>query len=183
MATIIGLGNCGVKYNKSRHNVGFMCLDELVKIYNIKFKKKFFKPYEFAKLDFALLIKPTTYMNNSGKVLSYLKKNEPLVVVVDNMDLDVGVIRLKKSSRKSSHNGLKSINYFLNNDQSYYIMHIGIGRPSDKSKIIDYVLSKEVGDNALLLQESCKLAALILKDLSNSNIESLSGTYRCDKGY
>ncbi len=183
MATIIGLGNCGIKYDKSRHNVGFMCLDTIAKKNNIVFKKKFFRPYYFSKFNNIKLIKPITYMNNSGKVLSYLKKDEPLVVVVDNMDLDIGVIRLKKSSKKSSHNGLRSINKYLDKDKSYYIMHIGIGKPSNKEDIIDYVLSKEVGDKALLLQESCDLAAIILNNLDKKDIESLSGTYKCGKGY
>lgn len=180
MPTIIGLGNCGDEYNKSRHNVGFMCLDALCKIENISFKKKLFRPYYQSKSKLGLLIKPTTYMNNSGKVLAYLPKDEPLVIVVDNMDLEIGTIRLKKSSKKSCHNGLRSINKYISSDQEYYIMHIGIGKPDSKDDIIDYVLSREKGAKALLLEESCNLAANTLLKLNDKKIENLSGTYKCN---
>lgn len=170
--TIIGLGNPG--YNESRHNVGFSVIDSM----NLNLKKKLFKPYLYKQEENLILVKPLTYMNKSGEVLELLKRTQELIIVVDNMDLDVGTIRFKQSSKKSTHNGLRSINKYLRSDLNYYIMHIGISKPREDEEIVDYVLSKEE-EKKELLNNAIDKAATLLLSLKNKEIEEILGTYRC----
>lgn len=144
---IVGLGNIGPEYADTRHNIGFMILDELVKQENEKFHHMRLAYYtEVSHKGRTLhLIKPTTYMNLSGKALSYWMKElripiENVLVLVDDLALPLGTLRLKPQGSAAGHNGLKNIEQVLGNNQ-YARLRFGIGDNFPKGRQVDYVLS------------------------------------------
>lgn len=139
---IVGLGNPGEKYQRTRHNVGFMVLDRLIDELNaLDISKDSFKGLLY-RIDKNYLLKPTTFMNLSGesvfKVVSYFKI-EKVVVIHDDLDIPFGSIRFKQGGGHGGHNGLKSIDEYIGNN--YIRVRIGIGRPKNKNEVANYVLS------------------------------------------
>lgn len=145
---LIGLGNIGLSYKNTRHNVGFSLLDFIAREKSLVFKKE--KLYEIALLEEGelsfVLVKPTTYMNLSGKVISplllkyHFSIEKDLLVIVDNIDLAIGKVRLKKGSSGSTHNGLRSIREAIGN-KSYHRLLIGVDSPPPLWQLSDWVLS------------------------------------------
>jgi len=139
---IVGLGNPGDKYAKTRHNVGFMVIDRLIqKLQALKISSSF--KGELFKKDDIFLLKPTTYMNLSGEsvvlVKNYYKIDiDKIVVVHDDLDLPFGAVRFKRGGGHGGHNGLKSCDKYISKD--YIRVRIGIGKPQDKDKVASYVL-------------------------------------------
>lgn len=146
----IGLGNPGSEYHETRHNAGFMVIDELAGRFSIKLKKPFLKNYSIAMGFYhgeqIVLIKPLTFMNRSGLILpgvtkKYIGSDTSLVVICDNMDLAYGECRVKTKGSDSGHNGMSSI--IENSESSDFIrIYIGISRPSFEDSIISHVLGK-----------------------------------------
>ena len=145
MYIIVGLGNPGGEYESTRHNTGFMFLDKLASRYDIAVKKDKFKALigegniEGKKV---MLVKPQTYMNNSGEsvieIVNFYKENlENVIIVYDDIDLPVGKIRIRESGSGGTHNGMKSILSHLNS-QNVKRIRIGIGKPN--IDLINYVL-------------------------------------------
>ena len=156
---IVGLGNPGVKYENTRHNIGFKVLDGLVKSSNASFKEEKYAYYACIKHKSRSyhLIKPTTFMNLSGKALNYwmqhLKvKVENVLVVTDDIALPFGVIRLRGKGSDGGHNGLKDINYYLGHTK-YARLRFGVGDQFLKGQQAQYVLSKWTTDEAKNLAE------------------------------
>ncbi|MFY7843062.1 MAG: aminoacyl-tRNA hydrolase [Rhabdochlamydiaceae bacterium] len=149
MLLIIGLGNPGLQYQKTRHNVGFMSLDLLAKLNNLSFQYGFSKKTLLAKgyiqeAD-VLLLKPMTYMNNSGQIIKAVKDffkipMQNLLVVCDDIYLPFGTLRMKTKGGSGGHNGLKSIESCLVSNE-YARLRIGIGEPKEKA-LEDFVLSE-----------------------------------------
>lgn len=148
MRAIVGIGNPGKKYQFNRHNVGFLALDHFAEKFKLKFKPAkndyYFSEGELEGNPF-ILIKPTTYVNNSGIAVKDLADtyNIPaheLLVVVDDINLGEFDFRLKKSGSDGGHNGLASIIYHLNSD-AFPRLRIGIGSDFEKGSLADYVLS------------------------------------------
>lgn len=146
MKLILGIGNVGSIYDDTRHNSGFMALDLFASDMGIEIKKKDFKAIVGKGKAFGedvLLLKPTTFVNLSGDSL-ILAKNfykidiDDIIVLVDDMDTDIGHVRMKLKGQSAGHNGLKSIISVLGSDQ-FKRIRIGIGRPEKNS--IDFVLS------------------------------------------
>jgi PTH1 family peptidyl-tRNA hydrolase len=144
---IVGLGNPETKYQLNRHNVGFNLVDSLSTLTdsNWKLENKFFALVAKTKIgkENIILAKPITYMNNSGKAVialaNFFKINlDEILVIHDELDLDLGVIKLKLSGGHGGHNGLRDINSKLGLD--YYRLRIGIGRPS-VGDVSSFVLS------------------------------------------
>ena len=137
----MGLGNPGRSYERTRHNVGFLVADELAKRHGGSWRSK--KKAETAPVGFGLenvtLLKPTTYMNNSGSALAGYK-SEQIVVVHDDLDLPAGAVRVKSGGGAGGHNGLRSIIQHLGAD--FVRVRIGIGRPPVGVTVTDYVLSR-----------------------------------------
>ena len=133
MKLIVGLGNIGEKYSQTRHNIGFITLDFLAKSNNLAFKKT--KNYYFTKYSDAILVKPTTYMNLSGlavqSVMTKFSNLDEILVVVDDLDLPFGQIRIRAKGGTGGHNGLKSITSSLGSDE-YGRIRVGISRPDSK---------------------------------------------------
>jgi len=147
MKAIIGLGNPGIKYSETRHNVGFMLLDRIVKEKNISyrngFRGKVAEARENATRQFFL--KPYTYMNLSGlavnELVSYYKiSGNDMLVLVDDMDLPLGKIRLRPKGSAGGHNGMKSIIGEVGT-QDFWRLKIGVGRPNESEGVINHVLS------------------------------------------
>lgn len=149
MTLIAGLGNIGKEYENTRHNVGFMLIDLILKdggysdISSAKFQGELYKNGSL------LLLKPSTYMNSSGKSLKAVNdfyKPNHIIVIHDDLDIAFGAMRFKNGGSSGGHNGIKSIDSLIGNN--YDRVRIGIGR-GDKS-VIDYVLGKF--DNSEMMQ-------------------------------
>jgi len=147
MIALVGLGNPGKQYKYNRHNIGYLAIDEIVKMLDIdnqknKFNGKFFKSNAGRKN--ILLFKSNDYMNECGHSISQIAnffkiKNEDLFVFHDDLDLEVGKIRIKNGGSSAGHNGLKSIDEHIG--KSYNRIRIGIGHPGEKHLVEKYVLS------------------------------------------
>ena len=145
---IAGLGNIGSEYANTRHNIGFKVLEALAKESNTSFSSGRYGSiaeisYKGHKL---ILLKPNTYMNLSGKSVKYWLAEEKiakenLLVVVDDIALPFGTIRLRKQGSDGGHNGLKNITELLG-DKNYSRLRVGIGDTFSKGKQIDYVLGE-----------------------------------------
>jgi peptidyl-tRNA hydrolase, PTH1 family len=138
---VVGLGNPGRSYERTRHNAGYLVADELARRHDGSWRKK--KKVEVSLISLgindAALLKPTTFMNNSGSALSdYGPEN--LIVVHDDLDLEAGTVRVKVGGGAGGHNGLRSIIGSLGND--FVRVRIGIGRPPPGMSVTDYVRSR-----------------------------------------
>ena len=145
MKLIVGLGNPGKDYVNTRHNIGFMVIDNYLG--DVKFKEKFNGLfYEKNYLgDKVIFLKPQTYMNNSGECVSkfikyYDIKLKDVLIIHDDLDLNIGVIKFKINSNSGGHNGIKSIISHLGNN-GFFRMKFGIMNDS-KNDVIDFVLGK-----------------------------------------
>ncbi len=148
---IVGLGNVGDKYKNTRHNAGFILVDNIHDKYNgSDWKTKFKGEISDVKIDGnkIYLLKPSTYMNLSGEsvceAVKFFKiKIEEVLVVHDEIDLEFGQIKIKQGGGNAGHNGLKSISQICGND--YFRYRVGVGHPRDiipGMEVADYVLSK-----------------------------------------
>ena len=143
MKLIVGLGNPGKKYEKNRHNVGFLAVDYLISEFNAskissKFKGELFKSGD------VLFLKPSTFMNLSGESVKLVKDyykfdNKDIIVIHDDIDLKLGALKFKRGGSSGGHNGLKSIDNNIGND--YWRIRVGVGRPEKKEEVVNYVLS------------------------------------------
>lgn len=148
MRAVVGIGNPGNKYKLNRHNIGFLTLDYFAQSYKLNFSPSKYD-YEYLEGDFDLngfvLIKPTTYVNNTGiAVLQVIEKYSinpyDVLVVVDDINLNKFDFRLKKSGSDGGHNGLSSIIYHLNT-KDFPRLRIGIGNEFEEGKLSQYVLT------------------------------------------
>ncbi len=154
---IVGLGNPGKEYENTRHNIGFKTLDALAKASNVSFsqEKLAHKTTVKHKGRTLVLIKPTTFMNLSGKAVNYwLQKEkipkENLLIITDDLALPLGKLRLKPKGSDGGHNGLKDIQKVLNTNQ-YARLRFGIGNQFSKGKQVDYVLGEWTPEEQELL--------------------------------
>lgn len=161
---IVGLGNIGDEYENTRHNIGFKITDELAKANNAPFKLErlaFVAEYRSRGKN-VYLIKPTTYMNLSGKALRYWMnelKIQPqnVLVVLDDLAIPFGSIRIRGKGSDGGHNGLKDIDATLGNN-NYPRLRFGIGNEFAKGKQVNYVLGKWSVEEIKQLDEKVKLA-------------------------
>ncbi len=139
---VVGLGNPGRSYERTRHNIGFLVADELAGRHGGEFQKKkraVAAPVGMPPSGNATLVKPQTYMNNSGAALGGYKVGD-LIVVHDDLDLAPGTVRVKVGGGAGGHNGLRSIISQLGAD--FVRVRVGIGRPPVGLTVTDYVLGK-----------------------------------------
>jgi PTH1 family peptidyl-tRNA hydrolase len=138
---VVGLGNPGRSYERTRHNAGYLVADELAKRHDGSWRKR--KKADVASVSLGLkdatLLKPTTFMNNTGSAVSD-HGPEDLIIVHDDLDLEAGTVRVKVGGGAGGHNGLRSIIGRLGND--FVRVRIGIGRPPESVTATDYVLSR-----------------------------------------
>lgn len=148
MKLIVGLGNPGKEYEKTRHNAGFMAIDEIASKLQVGIDQKKFKglySQVFIKGEKVLLLKPQTFMNNSGESVMAIKEyfnihNEDILILYDDLDLPVGKIRLRMKGSSGGQKGVKSILHYLGSKEIKRI-RIGIGKDV-RIPVVDYVLGK-----------------------------------------
>ncbi|MBI4685997.1 MAG: aminoacyl-tRNA hydrolase [Nitrospirae bacterium] len=163
MWVIVGLGNYGSKYSKTRHNLGFMVLDNIAEFFDIEFEEK--KDYLIGRGSIegqdVLLIEPLTFMNNSGIAVRGVFKKfnllpENLIVVHDDLDMDTGKLKIKKNGSSGGHKGVESIIQHIGTKE-FIRVKIGIGRDLEM-RAEDYVLKKFRKDEIPVIKDAIKRA-------------------------
>lgn len=174
---IVGLGNVGLQYANTRHNIGFKILDELVKKEDITFNTvRLGDRADFKyKGKLFILLKPSTMMNLSGKAVKYWmdKENIPLqnlLVIVDDLNIPFGEIRLKMKGSDGGHNGLKDIQQKLNTNK-YNRFRFGIGNNYSKGHQINFVLNEWEPEEEQALSERLEKSAELIKSFGTAGIE------------
>ncbi len=170
MKVIVGLGNPGKKYDKTKHNAGFFIIDELLKRHSVTLDKQKFKAdyaIEFINGEKVMFVKPQTFMNLSGQALRplmdyYNAEIKDLVVVYDDLDLPTGKIRLRQTGGHGGHNGIRSLIEHLGTKE-FNRIRVGIGRPTNSMAVVDYVLrpfskeqSEDIAHSVLLASDACE---------------------------
>lgn len=166
MKLVVGLGNPGKKYDRTRHNVGFEVIDKCQERLKIELNQSKFKgAFGFTRVgsEKVFLLKPLTYMNLSGEaiapLMNYFKiDKEDLLVVYDDLDLPPGKIRLRQKGSHGGHNGIRSIIQQLGTDQ-FNRIRIGIGRPDPGIAVPDYVLGSFAPNDRQNIDESVERAS------------------------
>ncbi len=174
---IAGLGNIGPEYKNTRHNIGFQILDALAEASNISFNDKrygFVAEYKFKARTF-ILLKPTTYMNLSGRALNYWLTKEKieldkLLVLVDDLALPFGTIRLRAKGGAGGHNGLENINQVLGRND-YARLRFGIGDHFHQGFQVDYVLGEWDREEKKELPEKIDACIEIIKSFGTIGTE------------
>ncbi len=174
---IVGLGNIGNEYKHTRHNIGFDVLDafvikhdafykldRLAEVAEVKWKGKIF-----------ICIKPTTYMNLSGKAFKYWLDKEKIAIensltIVDDLALPINKLRLRASGSDAGHNGLKDIQLMLGTDQ-YPKLRMGIGNDFPKGMQAEFVLSKWLPEEKPMMLKKIEAAVTIIEDFASIGIE------------
>jgi len=159
MKLIVGLGNPGEKYAKTRHNVGFMVVDYFVQEHNLTWKDKSKHSAMIAEGNGFVLVKPMTYMNNSGRAVAALKqfyKPDEVLVIADDIDRDFGSIRTRRGGGHGGNNGLESIISAIGDDFARIRVAVQ-NQHRTRDNAADFVLSNFSGDEAKLLPEVIKL--------------------------
>ncbi len=179
LAAIAALGNPGAEYQFTRHNVGFWFADALAARSGVSFRRERKLSGEVARVTLdnqeIPVLKPATFMNESGRsvgaLCTYQKLNPAtLLVVHDDLDLPLGIVRLKRGGGHGGHNGLRDIIAHLGAD--FMRMRIGIGRPSSGMDAIRYVLSRANAEEESQLLESIDTALAVLPLLREQGLES-----------
>lgn len=173
---IVGLGNIGSEYQKTRHNIGFKVLDALSKASNIVFENSKYGLVASltVKGQSLTLLKPSTYMNLSGNAVRYWMEKEKipverLLVIVDDLALPLGTLRLKSKGSDAGHNGLKHIANVLGT-QAYARLRFGIGNDFPRGGQIDYVLGNFSKEDNLVINEKMAIAEEIIKSFCLAGI-------------
>jgi len=180
---IAGLGNIGDEYDNTRHNIGFKTLDALAKASNVVFKPgrlADIAEYKFKGRTF-VLIKPTTFMNLSGKSVNYWLQAEKipvekLMVITDDIALPLGKIRLKGKGSDGGHNGLKNINEVLGTTQ-YARLRFGVGNDFPKGHQVNFVLGKWTEQEEKILPDRIDLAIQTIQGFGTIGLERTMNSY------
>ena len=183
MKLVVGLGNPGKEYTKTRHNVGFRMIDKIASDLNITIDKNKFDGLYGEKIingEKYLFLKPQRYMNLSGTViqeyLNYFKINpSDLLVICDDLDMEVGRIRLRSKGSSGGHNGLKDIEKNIGTSE-YKRIKIGIANNKNMDTK-DYVLGKFSKEEDKIISECENTLGNIFKDYPNLNFEQLMSKY------
>jgi len=180
MHLIVGLGNIGEKYHLTRHNIGFLVIDEMTKnlstsnINNSNFQSTLLKS------GYNLFAKPTTYMNNSGIAVHAIKEYykielENIIVIHDDLDLPFGTVKFKIGGGHGGHNGLKSLDSHIGKD--YIRVRIGIGKPADKNDVANYVLSNFSKEELNKLQDIIPHTIKAIEALKTEEIDYVKSKF------
>ena len=178
MYLIVGLGNPEPEYSRTRHNMGFDVINLLSKKYDISVNKKGFEGlYGIGEIENEkiILLKPQTYMNESGKSVIKAKDYykiplENIIVIYDDIDLDVGTVKLRKKGGAGTHNGMKSVIEFLGKGDFIHI-RIGTGKPEFKELLVSYVIGKLDDKLYDRLVPSIEKAALSVPEILKNGID------------
>ncbi len=180
---IVGLGNIGDKYTNTRHNIGFKILDEVAEEHNVAFetdKLGDVTTFRFKGRTFVLL-KPSTFMNLSGKAVKYWMDKEKigidnLLVVTDDLNIDFGTIRVKAKGSDGGHNGLKDIQEKLNTTK-YPRFRFGVGANYSKGRQVDYVLGEWDKEETSQLIERLPTSAKVITSFGTAGLANTMNTF------
>ena len=180
MMLFVGLGNPGIRYENNRHNIGFQVIDALVDHYGARNISKNTFHGELYKSTELLFLKPTTFMNLSGKSLQPVKhfykiEAEDIVVIHDDIDLPFGAVRFKKGGGDGGHNGLKSIDSMIG--KGYIRVRMGIGKPVYRSQVADYVLEDFSGKERESLERWISHVAKACTLLTHESLDAVRSKY------
>jgi PTH1 family peptidyl-tRNA hydrolase len=180
---IIGLGNIGDKYTDTRHNIGFKILDEVADEHSVSFQTE--KLGDITNFRFKgrtfILLKPSTYMNLSGKAVKYWMQKEKIgieniLVVTDDLNIDFGTIRLKAKGSDGGHNGLKDIQEKLGTNK-YPRFRFGVGADYAKGRQVDYVLGKWSKEETSQLIERLPTSGKVITSFGTAGLANTMNTF------
>jgi len=177
---IIGLGNKGNKYKFNRHNLGFMVIDALSKAYNVKLTKKNYAEIGYINnvinvINVIIIVKPHSYMNTVGGVVKKLLEEynltkDEILIVLDDIDLELGQIKIKKKGSAAGHKGLLSIINTIGSEE-FSRLRIGIDRPADKIYIKEYVLSNFSEEELITIKRAIEVAIISINHIIAHGID------------
>ncbi len=178
MYLIVGLGNPEEEYSNTRHNMGFDTINKIAKQYNIEVNKNKFKGLcgsgiiENKKV---ILLKPQTYMNLSGESIKetmdfYKIKKENLIIIYDDIDLEAGIIKIRKKGGPGTHNGMKSVISNIKT-QEFARVRVGIGKPERKEQLIEYVIGKIPDKDQKTLDEATTKSKEALIEIIKNGVD------------
>lgn len=182
---VVGLGNPERKYTLTRHNSGFLCVDELAEKYNFKINKLKFKAViadTVINSHRVIVMKPQTYMNNSGEAVKeaaafYKIPNEKIIIIFDDISLDVGRLRIKRKGTDGGHNGIKSIISNIGGSD-FPRIKLGVGKkPHPDYDLADWVLSEFKKDEAKPLKEAIDKACCAVELMLDGKIDEAMNKY------
>ncbi|QOD60053.1 aminoacyl-tRNA hydrolase [Polaribacter haliotis] len=180
---IVGLGNIGDKYTNTRHNIGFKILDEVVEEHNATFETE--KLGDVANFRFKgrtfILLKPSTFMNLSGKAVKYWMQQEKIsieniLIITDDVNIDFGTIRVKAKGSAGGHNGLKDIQEKLNTQQ-YARFRFGVGGNYSKGRQVDFVLGEWTKEETSQLIERLPTSAKVITSFGTAGLANTMNTF------
>lgn len=184
MYLIVGLGNPEADYSNTRHNMGFNVINKLSKQYEIEVNRTKFKGlYGTGTIEGqkVILLKPQTYMNLSGESIIEFKnfyklENSEIIIVYDDLDLDIGDIRIRKKGGPGTHNGMKSVVHYLSSDE-FPRVRVGIGKPEQNQDLIQYVIGPIPENEKELLEQGTTRAKDAIIEMLKNGIESGMNKY------
>lgn len=179
MYLIVGLGNPEQDYSRTRHNMGFNVINKISEKYNIKVNKSKFKGLYgtgIIESEKVILLKPQTYMNLSGEsiieIMNFYKiNNNELIVIYDDIDIEPGKIRIRKSGSSGTHNGMKSVISNINTEE-FCRVRVGIGKPKENMDMISYVIGHIPKEEQGELEKGIEVAKEAVIEIIKNNIDS-----------
>jgi len=180
MTLFVGLGNPGSQYEETRHNIGFKVIDKLIDDFGARDISKTSFHGKLYRSTNSLFLKPTTYMNLSGKSVLPIKQFfkvelENIIVIHDDIDLPFGAVRFKKGGGHGGHNGLKSLDTMITKE--YIRVRIGVGKPEHKSQVADYVLHNFTKNEFMVLNRLILHVSEACKALSTDELLFVKSNY------
>ncbi|PMC82610.1 aminoacyl-tRNA hydrolase [Anaerococcus hydrogenalis] len=188
MYYIVGLGNPGMQYENTRHNAGFISIDYLARKYNIDVRKIKFKSLIGQGVisgHKVMLVKPQTYMNNSGEAIREIFNyfdfdHDKLIVIYDDIDIDFGSIRIRKKGSAGTHNGMKSIIYNLQFDD-FPRIKVAVGKKPEYMDLANFVLSGFSKKEAKIIEEEVMLLSDAIEMILEEGIDKTMSIYNAKR--
>jgi len=184
MYLIVGLGNPEEEYARTRHNMGFDTINKIAEKHNIKVNKsKFNSLYGTGTIneEKVILLKPQTYMNLSGNAVRdfmnfYKIKENELIVIYDDLDINPGIIKIRKKGGPGTHNGMKSVVHEIQTE-NFCRIRVGIGEPKCKDDLLNYILTKIPEEEYKILDKSTNEATEAISEIIASGIDKAMNKY------
>lgn len=184
MYLIVGLGNPEEDYSNTRHNMGFNTINKLAKQYEIKINKKKFKGIYGTGIieeQKVTLLKPQTFMNSSGEsireAIDFYKIDEgQLIIIYDDIDIEPGIIKIRKTGGPGTHNGMKSVIQNINT-KDFTRIRVGIGKPEYKNDLINYVIGNIPEEEKETLDKATTLAKNAIIEIVKNGVDKAMNKY------